>query len=92
MLGNPKDFHYLNQSKCFKLNGVDDTEEYHATRRAMDIVGISQNEQVGSLANAYSKSNIFIVMGLFSFSGGNIQSRGCYSSSWKYRLFEGQGC
>ncbi|XP_009400528.2 myosin-17-like isoform X2 [Musa acuminata AAA Group] len=44
-LGNPKSFHYLNQSNCFKLDGVDDAEEYIATRRAMDIVGISVQEQ-----------------------------------------------
>jgi myosin-5 len=44
-LGDPKLFHYLNQSKCYKLDGVDDTEEYLATRRAMDIVGISEEEQ-----------------------------------------------
>ncbi|KAA8534806.1 hypothetical protein F0562_029752 [Nyssa sinensis] len=44
-LGNPKSFHYLNQSTCYKLDGVDDAEEYLATRRAMDIVGISEEEQ-----------------------------------------------
>lgn len=45
-LGSPKTFHYLNQSKCYKLDGVNDSEEYLATRRAMDIVGISEAEQV----------------------------------------------
>ncbi|KAL8139816.1 hypothetical protein V2J09_005837 [Rumex salicifolius] len=44
-LGNPKSFHYLNQSSCFELEGVDDAEEYIALRRAMDIVGISEDEQ-----------------------------------------------
>ncbi|XP_073034125.1 LOW QUALITY PROTEIN: myosin-17-like [Primulina eburnea] len=44
-LGNPESFHFLNQSKCIKLDGVDDAEEYLATRRAMDIVGISEEEQ-----------------------------------------------
>ncbi|GER37137.1 myosin XI [Striga asiatica] len=44
-LGNPESYHYLNQSKCYKLEGVSDTEEYLATRRAMDIVGISEEEQ-----------------------------------------------
>ncbi|XP_059284070.1 myosin-17-like [Lycium ferocissimum] len=44
-LGNPKSFHYLNQSKCYVLDGVNDAEEYLATRRAMDIVGISEEEQ-----------------------------------------------
>ena len=45
-LGDPKSFHYLNQSKCYELIGVNDSEEYLATRRAMSIVGISETEQV----------------------------------------------
>ncbi|KAJ0725452.1 putative myosin ATPase [Helianthus annuus] len=44
-LGSPQSFHYLNQSKCFELVGVNDGSEYLATRRAMDIVGISKKEQ-----------------------------------------------
>ncbi|KAL3623630.1 hypothetical protein CASFOL_032446 [Castilleja foliolosa] len=44
-LASPESFHYLNQSKCYKLDGVSDAEEYLATRRAMDIVGISEEEQ-----------------------------------------------
>ncbi|XP_077245322.1 myosin-17-like isoform X2 [Tasmannia lanceolata] len=44
-LGNPKSFHYLNQSSCYELDGVNDAHEYLATRRAMDIVGISEQEQ-----------------------------------------------
>ncbi|KAB5552541.1 hypothetical protein DKX38_009852 [Salix brachista] len=44
-LENPKSFHYLNQTNCYELDGVNDAEEYLATRRAMDIVGISEEEQ-----------------------------------------------
>ncbi|XP_034900467.1 myosin-9 isoform X2 [Populus alba] len=44
-LGSPKSFHYLNQSTCFELVGVSDAHDYLATRRAMDIVGISAREQ-----------------------------------------------
>ncbi|KAH0643782.1 hypothetical protein KY290_035242 [Solanum tuberosum] len=44
-LGHPSDFHYLNQSKTYELDGVSNAEEYTKTRRAMDIVGISQEEQ-----------------------------------------------
>ncbi|OVA04497.1 IQ motif [Macleaya cordata] len=44
-LGNPKSFHYLNQSSCYELAGVNDAHEYLETRRAMDIVGISEQEQ-----------------------------------------------
>lgn len=45
-LGNPRTFHYLNQSNCYELDVVDDSKEYIATRRAMEIVGISAEEQV----------------------------------------------
>ncbi|XP_059660383.1 myosin-9-like [Cornus florida] len=44
-LGNPKSFHYLNQSNCYELVGVSDAHDYLATRRAMDVVGISAKEQ-----------------------------------------------
>ncbi|CAK7356900.1 unnamed protein product [Dovyalis caffra] len=46
-LGSPKSFHYLNQSNCYELDGINDAHEYLATRRAMDIVGISDQEQEG---------------------------------------------
>ncbi|KAK9691721.1 hypothetical protein RND81_09G214500 [Saponaria officinalis] len=44
-LQSPKSFHYLNQSKCYELDGISDARDYLATRRAMDIVGISEKEQ-----------------------------------------------
>ncbi|CAN0886361.1 XI-E [Linum grandiflorum] len=44
-LGNPKSFHYLNQSNCYELVGGNDANNYLATRRAMNIVGISEVEQ-----------------------------------------------
>ncbi|KAH9602781.1 hypothetical protein KSS87_023068 [Heliosperma pusillum] len=44
-LGNPRTFHYLNQSNCYELVGINDAKEYLDTRRAMDIVGISKQEQ-----------------------------------------------
>ncbi|KAF5482528.1 hypothetical protein F2P56_003088, partial [Juglans regia] len=44
-LGNPRTFHYLNQSDCYELDGVDDSKEYIATRRAMEVVGINADEQ-----------------------------------------------
>ncbi|XP_024985246.1 myosin-6-like [Cynara cardunculus var. scolymus] len=46
-VGDPKTFHYLNQSNFFKLNGVDESQEYLATKKAMDVVGISSDEQDG---------------------------------------------
>lgn len=45
-MGNPRAFHYLNQSNCYELDGVDEYKEYLATRNAMDVVGIDSDEQV----------------------------------------------
>ena len=45
-LGDPRTFHYLNQSNCIKLEGLDESKEYLETRKAMDIIGISSEEQV----------------------------------------------
>jgi len=45
-LGDPKSFRYLNQSNCYELVGVNDAHDYLEIRRAMDIVGISEKEQV----------------------------------------------
>ncbi|MFS7902607.1 putative myosin ATPase [Helianthus anomalus] len=50
-LGDPKSFHYLNQSNCYELVGINDAHDYLATRRAMDVVGISQKEQVVTSSN-----------------------------------------
>ncbi|KAJ4841160.1 hypothetical protein Tsubulata_016923 [Turnera subulata] len=44
-LGDPRGFHYLNQSSCYELDALDDAKEYLATRRAMEVVGISPDEQ-----------------------------------------------
>ncbi|KAI4345963.1 hypothetical protein L6164_013046 [Bauhinia variegata] len=44
-LGNPRSFHYLNQSNFYELEGLDETKEYLETRRAMGVVGINSNEQ-----------------------------------------------
>ncbi|ONM40812.1 myosin1 [Zea mays] len=46
-LSDPRSFHYLNQSSCIEVDGINDAEEYLATRRAMDIVGINEEEQEG---------------------------------------------
>jgi myosin heavy subunit len=45
-LGDPSSFHYLNQSSCIRVDGINDAEEYLATRNAMDMVGITEQEQV----------------------------------------------
>ncbi|KAG6505647.1 hypothetical protein ZIOFF_038012 [Zingiber officinale] len=45
-VGNPRTFHYLNQSNCFELDAIDDAKEYLETKKAMDIIGVSGDEQV----------------------------------------------
>ncbi|KAL0561502.1 hypothetical protein IC582_001932 [Cucumis melo] len=64
-LGNPKSFHYLNQSNCYELAGVNDAHDYLATKRAMDIVGIGEQEQV----IPYSVGCNFQSCGCYSPSG-----------------------
>ncbi|KAE9604687.1 putative myosin ATPase [Lupinus albus] len=44
-VGHPSSFHYLNQSNCYELDSVNDADEYVAIRRAMDSIGISEEEQ-----------------------------------------------
>ncbi|XP_048425701.1 myosin-11 isoform X4 [Pyrus x bretschneideri] len=44
-LGEPKLYHYLNQSNCYELDGTSDQHNYLSTRRAMDVVGINAVEQ-----------------------------------------------
>ncbi|XP_010475122.1 PREDICTED: myosin-7 [Camelina sativa] len=44
-LGKPSTFRYLNQSNCYALDGLDDSKEYIATRKAMDVVGINSEDQ-----------------------------------------------
>ncbi|PKU65617.1 hypothetical protein MA16_Dca021506 [Dendrobium catenatum] len=44
-VGHPSSFHYLNQSKTYELDGISNAHEYLKTRRAMDIVGISLDDQ-----------------------------------------------
>ncbi len=47
-LGHPGSFHYLNKSKTYELEGTNNEDEYWKTKRAMDIVGISRNDQVST--------------------------------------------
>jgi myosin heavy subunit len=56
-LGDPSSFHYLNQSACIKVDGINDAEEYVATRNAMDTVGITEQEQVSNSSSFCSVKN-----------------------------------
>lgn len=42
---DPRDFHYLNQGKAYTVEGMDDAEEFRATRKAMSEIGMSKQEQ-----------------------------------------------
>eukprot|EP00959_Pyramimonas_sp_CCMP1952_P197777 4136217-Pyramimonas_sp.AAC.1 len=44
-LKTAQEFTYLNQSNCFELDGVDNAEEFARTRKAMSIIGISEEDQ-----------------------------------------------
>lgn len=44
-LDHPSHFHYLNQSRTYELEGLSNAEEFIKTRSAMEIVGISHDEQ-----------------------------------------------
>ncbi|ELR11773.1 myosin IF, putative [Acanthamoeba castellanii str. Neff] len=44
-LSKPQDYHYLNQSGCFTVSGVDDSSEFRATRTAMNVIGLGAEEQ-----------------------------------------------
>ncbi|KAG6525053.1 hypothetical protein ZIOFF_015005 [Zingiber officinale] len=44
-VADPRTFHYLNQTNCFEVANMDDAREYLETRKAMDIVGINQEDQ-----------------------------------------------
>jgi len=71
-VGDPRKFHYLNQSNCIELDGLDDSKEYLATKRAMEVVGISADEQV-LLSNipigecVYVSSFFFLLFSLENF-------------------------
>ena len=98
-LGNARTFHYLNQSNCYELEGVDDSKEYIATRKAMDIVGISSDEQVllsdnrrmCSLLAFKCPTKLHLPTFSFSFSGRNFSSCCCNSPSWKHWIQKGKG-
>ena len=48
-LGHASSFHYLNQSNTYDLEGTNNEDEYWKTKRAMDIVGISREDQVPNM-------------------------------------------
>ncbi|CAJ2499808.1 Uu.00g026610.m01.CDS01 [Anthostomella pinea] len=41
----PETYGYLNRSKCFNVDGIDDLAEFRDTLEAMKVIGLSQAEQ-----------------------------------------------
>ncbi|CAM2108162.1 unnamed protein product [Caretta caretta] len=42
---NPDYYYYLNQSASYKVDGMNDRQEFHETLTAMEVVGLSREEQ-----------------------------------------------
>jgi myosin heavy subunit len=40
------EFHYVNQSDCTEIEGVSDSDTFQKTRKAMTVVGISDERQL----------------------------------------------
>lgn len=87
-VGDPKTFHYLNQSNCIQLDAINDAKEYIDLRRAMDIVGISAEEQVLAVNFIQNeKHSLLLYLSICVYSclriGWNISCRCCGSSPRK---------
>lgn len=90
-MGDPRSFHYLNQTNCYEVANVDDAREYIETRNAMDIVGIDQEEQVQyileddlqEIADKPRTNSSFLAA-----QGCNLQSSSGNPSPWKHRLLQ----
>ena len=44
-LGKPCEYNYLNQSKCYTLDGVDESYEFARLQQSMEMVGFSPEKQ-----------------------------------------------
>ncbi|MBA0656289.1 hypothetical protein Goklo_008658, partial [Gossypium klotzschianum] len=44
-LKDVNEYKYLNQSNCYAISGVDDAEQFHIVKEALDIVHVSEEDQ-----------------------------------------------
>ncbi|KAA3462498.1 myosin-1-like isoform X2 [Gossypium australe] len=44
-LKDVNEYKYLNQSNCYAITGVDDAEQFHIVKEALDIVHVSEEDQ-----------------------------------------------
>lgn len=47
LMESPKTFHYINQSGCYQLEGVDDTSMFDQLRLAMQVLNIDEDTSNG---------------------------------------------
>ena len=45
-LTKPSDYHYLNQTECYKVNGIDDLQEFKDTKDAMNLMNFSNQDEI----------------------------------------------
>jgi myosin heavy subunit len=48
-LTKPSDFHYLNQTDCYQVSGVDDAKEFKETKDALSLMNISNQDEIFEL-------------------------------------------
>eukprot|EP01080_Neovahlkampfia_damariscottae_P010518 gene10518-3040_t len=48
-LTKPSDFHYLNQTECYTVNGIDDSKEFKDTKDAMNLMNFSNQDEIFEL-------------------------------------------
>jgi myosin-1 len=70
---SPDHYEYLSNSKCFKVPGMDDQREFAHVKRAMEVIGIDENEQMA----IFQLLTLILNLGNISFDGGR---RGSISS------------
>jgi myosin-1 len=46
-ISGPENFWYTNQSQCLQVDGIDDIKDYQDTLESMNVIGLSQDEQIG---------------------------------------------
>ncbi|KAK5577072.1 hypothetical protein RB653_002009 [Dictyostelium firmibasis] len=44
-LGEPEDYHYLNQSGCIRIDNINDVEDFEHVKYAMNVLGLPEDKQ-----------------------------------------------
>ncbi|EGG24237.1 myosin-5b [Cavenderia fasciculata] len=62
-LMNAQDYYYLNQSQCFEIDGVDDSDMFQRTCHAMGVAGINTQDQ----ENIFKILSVVLLLGNIVF-------------------------